>query len=127
MGGLDLSREYGGVVTHAVARSFRDRDGRRRPSLHECSASPSLTNANLRKGFNLSSDLHVIERRYLQDLWAQPQALSVTFGDLDRVTEMVDFADRMRRGEFQYTMLKGRGYSFYGLYPHKVQRIELKM
>ena len=124
MGGLDLSREYGGVVTHAVARSLRDRDGRRRPSLYECSASPSPTNANLRKGFNLSSDLHVIEGRYLQDLLAQPQALSDTFAALDRSPELVDFAGRLRRGEFQQIVLTGMGSSFHAIHPLNLQLID---
>jgi len=124
MGGLDLSREYGGVVTHAVARSLRDRDGRRRPSLHECSASPSLTNANLRKGFNLSSELHVIEGRYLQDLLAQPQALSDTFGALDGSPELVDLGRRLSQTEFQRIVLTGMGSSFHALHPLNLQLID---
>ena len=53
MGGWTSRENTAGVVTHAVARSLRDRDGRKRPSLHERSASPSLAGreaGEIRKG-----------------------------------------------------------------------------
>jgi glutamine---fructose-6-phosphate transaminase (isomerizing) len=60
----------------------------------------------------------------LQDLLAQPQALSDTFGALDRSPELVDFAGRLRRGEFRQIVLTGMGSSFHALHPLSLQLVD---
>jgi glucosamine--fructose-6-phosphate aminotransferase (isomerizing) len=72
----------------------------------------------------LSSDLRVIEGRYLQDLLAQPQALSDTFAALDRPPELMELAGRLSQTDFQQIVLTGMGSSFHALHPLNLQLID---
>jgi len=72
----------------------------------------------------LSSDLRVIEGRYLQDLLAQPQALNDTFAALDRPPELMELAGRLSQTEFQQIVLTGMGSSFHALHPLNLQLID---
>ncbi len=72
----------------------------------------------------MSSDLRVIEGRYLQDLLAQPQALSDTFAALDRPPELMELAGRLSQTEFQQIVLTGMGSSFHALHPLNLQLID---
>jgi glucosamine--fructose-6-phosphate aminotransferase (isomerizing) len=72
----------------------------------------------------LSSDLHVIEGRYLQDLFAQPQALSDTFAALERPSELMNLAVRLGQMEFQQIVLTGMGSSFHALHPLNLQLVD---
>lgn len=72
----------------------------------------------------MSSDLHVIEGRYLQDLLAQPQALSDTFAALERPSELMNLAGRLGQMEFQHIVLTGMGSSFHALHPLNLQLID---
>lgn len=69
----------------------------------------------------MTNDLRVIEGRYLQDLLAQPQALSDTYESLDRPRQLMNLAARL--GDFQRVVLTGMGSSFHGLHPLNLQLI----
>src|SRR4051794_1688620 len=76
------------------------------------------------RGPHLTGDLRIIEGKYLQDLLAQPQALSDTFAALEMPVELMNFAQRVNRREFQRIVLTGMGSSFHGLHPLNLQLIE---
>jgi len=60
----------------------------------------------------------------LQDLLAQPQALSDTFAILDRPSELTSLAGRLGQTEFQQVVLTGMGSSFHALHPINLQLID---
>jgi len=72
----------------------------------------------------LSSDLQVIEGKYLQDLMAQPEALNNTFQVLERPAQLMELTTRLSRCDFRRIMLTGMGSSFHALHPLNLQLID---
>jgi glutamine---fructose-6-phosphate transaminase (isomerizing) len=71
----------------------------------------------------MSTDLNVIEGRYLRDLLDQPRALEDTVESLDTSKPLSNLIQQLHDEKFQRVVLTGMGASFHALHPLSLQLI----
>ena len=70
------------------------------------------------------AEFSVIEGGYLRDVLDQPRALDDTLAGLQEPKKLRELAARLQKGEFKRVVLTGRGSSFHGLHPLRLERID---
>jgi len=73
----------------------------------------------------MPSEFTIAEGQYLQDILAQPKALSDTLASLEESKILKSFARRIQQKRFESIVLTGMGSSFYALHPLHNQLLQL--